>query len=33
MFANTMQKETLRMRFKGNKINCFARDQSLSDLL
>ena len=31
MFPETELKETLR--FEGNKINCFPRDQSLSDLL
>ena len=31
MFPETKSRETLR--FKGNKIHCFPRDQSLSDLL
>ena len=31
MFPETELRETLR--FEGNKINCFPRDQSLSDLL
>ena len=31
MFFETEPRETLR--FEGNKINCFPRDQSLSDLL
>ena len=31
MFPETKSRETLR--FEGNKINCFPRDQSLSDLL
>ena len=31
MFPETKSRETLR--FEGNKIHCFPRDQSLSDLL
>ena len=31
MFPKTKSRETLR--FEGNKIHCFPRDQSLSDLL
>ena len=31
MFPEVEQRET--SRFKGNKINCFPRNQSLSDLL
>ena len=31
MFLETKSRETLR--FEGNKIHCFPRDQSLSDLL
>ena len=31
MFLETKSRVTLR--FKGNKIHCFPRDQSLSDLL
>ena len=31
MFPETKSRETLR--FKGDKIHCFPRDQSLSDLL
>ena len=31
MFPSTSSRETLR--FSGNKIHCFPRDQSLSDLL
>ena len=31
MFPDTKSRETLR--FEGNKIHCFPRDQSLSDLL
>ena len=31
MFPETKSRETLR--FKGNKIHCSPRDQSLSDLL
>ena len=31
MFPEAEPRETLR--FKGNKINCFPRDQSLSDLI
>ena len=31
MFPEAELRETLR--FEGNKINCFPRDQSLSDLL
>ena len=34
MFPEAEPRETLRktLRFEGNKINCFPRDQSLSDL-
>ena len=31
IFPETEPRETLR--FEGNKVNCFTRDQSLSDLL
>ena len=31
MFPQAKLRETLR--FEGNKMNCFQRDQSLSDLL
>ena len=31
MFPETKSRETLR--FEGNKVHCFPRDQSLSDLL
>ena len=31
MFPDAEPRETLR--FEGNKINCFPRDQPLSDLL
>ena len=31
MFPQAKPRETLR--FEGNKMNCFQRDQSLSDLL
>ena len=31
MFPETKSRETLR--FEGNKIHCFPKDQSLSDLL